>query len=67
MRTPFTGKVILLAVFYIAFWALIGLLVDGPTGMAPFASALGPVFAVAGTLLIAHDLHPWDKTAEIAE
>lgn len=55
----------LLALFYLGFWALIGLIVDGPTGMVLFASTLRPVFAIAGIFLMAHDLHPRNRPCDI--
>lgn len=65
MRNAFANKAMLLALFYLGFWALIGLIVNGPTGMVLFASTLGPAFAIAGIFLMAHDLHPQSRPSDI--
>lgn len=57
MSTAFINKATLLTVFYLAFWSLIGLIVDGTSGMIVIAFALGPVFGMASILLTAYDNH----------
>jgi hypothetical protein len=48
----------LLALSYLRSWALIELIVDGPTAMVLLVSTLAPVFVIAGIFLMADDLHP---------
>lgn len=59
---PFTGKAIVLTLFYVGFWGLVGFITDGPAGLVLFTLTLGPVFAITGVLLMAYDLRPMRAT-----
>lgn len=67
MGTQFTDRAIVLALFYVGFWALIGLVVDGLPGITAFAFTLGPAFAIVGVILMAHDLHPRREPSDTME